>query len=55
MELRSAEQRERRVVGGNYQQRCCAGDFTGLRVRASGAAGRRGCGLQGWSWMGELT
>ena len=55
VELRSAEQRERRVVGGHHQQHCCAGDITGLRVRASGAAGGCGRGLQGWSWMGRLT
>lgn len=42
VELRSAEQRERRVVGGHHQQCRRAGDLTGLRVCASGAAG--GCG-----------
>jgi hypothetical protein len=41
-------------VGGHYQQRRCAGDLAGLRVRASCAVG--GCGrcLQGWSRMGKL-
>lgn len=54
VELRSAEQRERRVVGGHYQQCRRAGDFTGLRVCASSAVGGCRCCLQGGSRMGKL-
>jgi hypothetical protein len=54
VELRLAEQRERRVVGGDYQQCGGAGNSAGLWVCEGGAVGGCwGC-LSGGGWLGEF-